>query len=67
MNQAADGSDLSTGWDGVEGVSAPESEEQRREKKTLYWASMGQARALNLAHRYRDADGALTKVMLLFK
>ena len=43
-----------------------ETEEQRREKRTLYWANMGQARALTLSHRYTDARDALTKVGAIF-
>ena len=57
-----DGGDL---LEDDESERVQETEEQRREKKTLYWANMAQARALNLSHRYSDATDALSKVIII--
>ena len=48
--------------DGMDGLTIKETAEQRREKKTLFAANMGQAQAYDSRFRYHDADAAFTKV-----
>lgn len=55
-------------WDEADsdGLPIKETAEQLREKKTLYAANMGQAQAFQNKYRFRDAESALTKVILVF-
>jgi hypothetical protein len=48
----------------MDGLIIKETAEQRREKKTLFAANMGQAQAFESRFRYHDADAAFTKVKM---